>query len=115
MQRSPFLRKIETYMYARHYAKSTVDSYIYWIKHFIYYHNKRHPKDLGGAEVEVFLLIAQLMYGSGLRLMECLRLRYADIDYDYLAKKVWQGKAIKPHATAIAMDVSLHDDWRECL
>ncbi|WP_246616452.1 hypothetical protein [Thaumasiovibrio subtropicus] len=47
--------------------------------------------------------------------MECLRLRYADIDFDYLAIKVWQGKAIKPHATAIAMDVSLHDDWRECL
>lgn len=36
-----------------------------------------------------------LLYGSGLRLMECLRLRCQDIDFDYKAVKIWNGKGGK--------------------
>ncbi|NMT18716.1 tyrosine-type recombinase/integrase, partial [Vibrio parahaemolyticus] len=39
-----------------------------------------------------YRLHIQLLYGSGLRVMECLRLRVQDIDYDYGAVRVWQGK-----------------------
>ena len=53
----------------------------------------RHPNELGGSEIEQFLthlaakkkgeslLIIQLLYGSGLRLLECLRLRVKDVDF----------------------------------
>lgn len=31
------------------------DTYVHWIKRFIYFQNKRHPRDLGEAEVTAFL------------------------------------------------------------
>ena len=40
-------------------------------------------------------LPSQLMYGSGLRLMEVVRLRVQDIDFDFNAIQVWQGKGGK--------------------
>jgi integron integrase len=133
-----------------HYSPRTEESYIQWIKRYILFHSKRHPREMGTAEVEAFLnhlaiekkvsastqnqaksalfflydvvleqvlpalenvtkikvqkqlpvvlskqevqtilssldgtawLIVSLLYGSGLRVMECLRLRVADIDF----------------------------------
>ena len=40
-------------------------------------------------------LMAQLLYGSGLRLMECLRLRIKDVDFDYKTITVCDGKGEK--------------------
>lgn len=134
----------------KHYSKRTEEAYIQWIKRYILFHSKRHPREMGAAEVEAFLnhlavekkvsastqnqaksalfflydvvleealaalenvtkikvqkklpvvlskqevqvilssidgtawLIVSLLYGSGLRVMECLRLRVADIDF----------------------------------
>jgi integron integrase len=134
----------------KHYSYRTEQSYLDWIRRYILYHNKTHPKDMGEAEIQVFLthlaternvsastqnqalsaliflyrnvlhieldlpsglitakrsthlptvltraeaqnvlhhmdgtaaLVARLLYGSGLRLMECLRLRVKDIDF----------------------------------
>jgi integron integrase len=134
----------------KHYSIRTERAYLDWIKRFILFHGKRHPKDKGSAEIEAFLnalavtkqvsastqnqalaallflyrqvlcqelsdriavirakqtehlptvmdqaealrviahltnpyqLMAQLLYGSGLRLMECLRLRVKDLDF----------------------------------
>ena len=42
-------------MLALRYAKRTVDTYIYWIKLYIFFHNKRHPKTMGDDEVMQFL------------------------------------------------------------
>jgi integron integrase len=39
----------------KHYSLRTEKSYIDWIKRYIWHHGKRHPKDLGAAEVEDFL------------------------------------------------------------
>lgn len=47
----------------------------------------------------------QLMYGSGLRLMECLRLRVQDIDYVYKSVRVWQGKGGKNRFVTIAPEL----------
>lgn len=39
-----------------------------------------------------------LLYGSGLRLMECVRLRVQDLDFDYLTITVRDGKGEKDRA-----------------
>ena len=38
-----------------HYSIRTEQSYFGWIKRFILYNNKRHPKDMGRLEIEAFL------------------------------------------------------------
>ena len=172
---SPFLQYIAEFMYARRYAKRTVDSYVHWIKMYILFNKKQHPAQLTEQDVERFLsyltnqrnvaprtqasalnalsflyktvlqkplslnlnfnrsqlspklpvvltrsevvallrvieprykLLAQLMYGSGLRLMEAVRLRVHDIDYDYLSVMVWQGKGNKNRRTTLAAELA---------
>lgn len=39
----------------RHMARSTEEAYVHWIRRFILFHNKRHPRDMDKAEVEQFL------------------------------------------------------------
>jgi site-specific recombinase XerD len=133
----------------KHYSYRTEQAYIDWITRYILYHGKRHPQEMGSAEVQAFLthlaveknvaastqnqafsallflyrevfhqdlenldalrakkpkrlptvltrdetlrviggmkgvhqLMAKLLYGSGLRLMECVRLRVKDVDF----------------------------------
>ena len=42
-------------MRVKHYSLRTEKTYVNWIKRYIWYFDKRHPKDMGAAEVEVFL------------------------------------------------------------
>jgi len=175
MSRSPFLRSIQDYMLVRHYSKRTINTYLYWIKQFIVFHNKRHPRDIGGPEVEQFLtflavkrsvspstqsialnalaflyskildqpigdiahfqrarrqqklpvvltisevqrilavlegtnrLMASLLYGSGLRRIEMVRLRVKDVDLDHLQLRVWNGKGAKHRLTTLAPELA---------
>ncbi len=39
----------------KHYSLSTERTYVYWIKYYILFHNKRHPKEMGKVEIEQFL------------------------------------------------------------
>jgi site-specific recombinase XerD len=39
----------------KHYSYRTEQTYVDWIRRFILFHNKKHPKDMGVAEVEAFL------------------------------------------------------------
>ena len=39
----------------KHYSDRTERAYVHWIKRFIYFTGKRHPKELGAAEVTAFL------------------------------------------------------------
>lgn len=39
----------------KHYSISTEKTYIFWIKHYIFFHNKKHPIDMGKVEIEQFL------------------------------------------------------------
>ena len=38
-----------------HYSRRTEEAYIHWTKRFIYFHDKRHPAELGEAAVTAFL------------------------------------------------------------
>jgi len=158
----------------KHYSLRTEQAYLSWIKRFIYFHGKRHPKDMGAREVEAFLshlavegrvsastqsqalsallflyrevlesnlpwldnvvrakpsqhmpvvltvaevravlarlegvkwLMASLLYGSGMRLMECLRLRVKDIDFERHEIVVRDGKGMKDRVTMLPASV----------
>lgn len=39
----------------KHYSISTEKTYVYWIKHYIFFHNKKHPIEMGKKEIEAFL------------------------------------------------------------
>ena len=154
----------------RRMSRRTERVYWYWVRRFIYAHGKRHPRELGGPEVEAFLtllatkgkvaastqnqalsallflyrevlstalpwmenvirakrpvrvptvldqsevysilsrlkeqewLMASLLYGSGLRLMECLRLRVKDVDFKRGEITVRDGKGAKDRRTML--------------
>ena len=157
-----------------HYGKRTEETYVRWIKGFIYFHNKRHPKEMGKPEVEAYLshlavnrnvaastqnqafnalfflykqvldlpfaddiapvrskkpvrlpvvlsrdevsrllqamdgdtgLMARIMYGGGLRLMELLRLRVQDVDFDNGFLTIRAGKGEKDRTTLLPVSV----------
>jgi integron integrase len=39
----------------KHYSLRTEEAYLHWARRFIYFHGKRHPREMGGPEVEAFL------------------------------------------------------------
>ena len=153
-----------------HYSIRTEEAYIGWIRRFILFHGKRHPREMGAPEVEAFLsdlatqgrvtastqnqalsailflyrqvlgielpwmegikrakrpsrlpvvmtptevravlarldgrdhLMASLLYGSGLRLMECVRLRVKDIDTQARQLIVRDGKGGRDRRTVL--------------
>jgi integron integrase len=52
-----------------------------------------------------YKLAVSLLYGSGLRLMECVRLRVADIDFDYKSVRIWNGKGGKHRVVTLAEEL----------
>jgi integron integrase len=163
----------------KHYSLRTERAYVGWIHRFVLANGKRHPRTLGGPEVEVFLsrlavegrvsantqnqalsallflyrevlgvdlpwlenvtrakrpqrvptvlsrdevrrvlalmdgragLVAALLYGSGLRLMEALRLRVKDVDFGRNEIVVRDGKGGKDRRTMLpaALAAPLH-------
>jgi integron integrase len=53
----------------------------------------------------LYSLTCKLMYGSGLRLMEVVRLRVSDIDFDHYSIQVWQGKGGKNRCVTLAKEL----------
>lgn len=49
------LDQVRDVMRTKHYAYRTEETYVQWIRRFILFHNKRHPKDMAEPEVEAFL------------------------------------------------------------
>ncbi len=171
MPRHPrLLEKVREQIRVRHYSIRTERAYVGWIRRYVRFHGKRHPRELGAAELEAFLsylaikrnvapatqnqalnalmflyrkvlemevpwldkfvrakrpgrlpvvltrdeckrllaclegtswLMASLMYGSGLRLMECSRLRVKDLDFAYRQVTVRDGKGSKDRGTVL--------------
>lgn len=51
-----------------------------------------------------YKLHIMLLYGSGLRVLECVRLRIQDIDYHYNAVRIWQSKGGKNRVVTLAKE-----------
>ena len=47
--------RLRTACRVRHYSLRTEDAYCMWSKQFILFHGKRHPDEMGAAEVRAFL------------------------------------------------------------
>lgn len=77
--------------------------------------SRKLPVVMTEAEIKAFFsrvspnhfLPAALMYGSGLRLMEAIRLRVKDIDFDYRCIRIWNGKGGKHRTVTLANDLLL--------
>ena len=39
----------------KHYSIRTEEAYVNWIRRYILFHNKRHPREMGSGEIEAFL------------------------------------------------------------
>jgi len=154
----------------RHLSLSTERAYVGWIRRFILFHNKKHPKEMAETEIREFIsdlavnakisastqtvalsailflyrdvlkkslayidqieraksskklpvvftrseiqallarldgthhLIASLLYGSGMRLMEAIRLRVKDIDFERGELTIREGKGAKDRVTML--------------
>ena len=53
--KSPFIEQLRGEMRLRGYSIRTEKTYLFWIKQYIFYNQKRHPADLGATEVKAFL------------------------------------------------------------
>ena len=52
---SPFLNEVRRVIRVKRLSLSTERSYLHYIIDYIYFHDKRHPKTLGEAEVQAYL------------------------------------------------------------
>lgn len=162
-----------------HYSLKTEKSYVHWVRRFVHFHGLRHPRELGGPEVEAFLshlasarqvspsthhqalcallylyrhvlgtelpwmqaigrprprtripvvlsrdevarliaalppndaLVPKLLYGAGLRIMEALRLRIKDVDFDRRVIVVRDAKGGKDRV--VMLPAALHEPLR---
>lgn len=55
MAKSAFMEMLRSEMRLRGYAHRTEKTYLYWIRHFIRYHQLKHPQNMSGHEVKSFL------------------------------------------------------------
>jgi len=168
------LEQLRDEIQRRHYSPRTEETYVHWVKRFIYFSGRRHPRELGAPEVTAFLnylarerdvaaatqnqalaallflyrevlaqplpwledldrakrparlpsvltrdevqrllgqmqgvkwLMASLLYGAGLRLRECLKLRVKDVDFGYRQILVRDGKGAKDRVTMLPQSV----------
>jgi integron integrase len=51
----PLLDQVRGRLRVGHYSVRTEEQYVHWIKRFILFHGKRHPREMGAPEVEAFL------------------------------------------------------------
>ena len=168
-----FLEELKKNMRLQGYSIRTEQTYIHWIRRYLYFLRGRHPHSAGAKEVRDYLtylsvnrkvstntqklalnslaflynkylkielgdlgfqliprkrfiptvltpqevislldvmssrnrLIFEILYGSGLRITECLRLRIQDIDLENLCLIVRNGKGMKDRKTLFALSI----------
>src|SRR6059036_2218287 len=49
------LDRVRSALRTRHYSRRTEEAYVAWIRRYIFFHGKRHPAEMGGAEITAFL------------------------------------------------------------
>jgi integrase len=50
-----FLDQCREVIRFKHFSRRTEEAYVHWVRRFILFHGKRHPKDMGAAEIQAFL------------------------------------------------------------
>ena len=57
MEKPPkkLLEQVRDIIRIKHYSYRTEETYIFWIRRYTLFHDKRHPKDMSSAEMESFL------------------------------------------------------------
>ena len=53
--KTKLLDQVRETLRRKHYSIRTEEAYIQWIRRFILFHGKRHPREMGAAEVTAFL------------------------------------------------------------
>ena len=53
--RPRLLDRVRQAIRTRHYSRRTEKAYVHWIQRFIFFHDKRHPAEMGPTEISVFL------------------------------------------------------------
>jgi len=107
------LDQVREVIQLKHYSLRTEEAYIQWIKRFIFFHGKRHPREMGAGEVEAFLrdlavqrkVAASTQNQALMRLMECVRLRVKDLLFDENQMVVRDGKGFKDRVTVLPSSV----------
>jgi hypothetical protein len=54
-QKPKLLAQVRVAMRSRHYSKRTEQTYVHWIKRYIFFHDVRHPEKIAETEVNEFL------------------------------------------------------------
>ena len=49
------LDQVREVIRTKHYSFRTEQAYVFWNKRFIFFHKKRHPKEMGEKEINEFL------------------------------------------------------------
>jgi integron integrase len=49
------LDRVRAEIRTRHYSRRTEEAYVHWIRRYILFHGKRHPKELGAPQITAFL------------------------------------------------------------
>jgi integron integrase len=49
------LDQVRAAIRSRHYSRRTEDAYVHWIRRFIVFHGRRHPRELGAADISAFI------------------------------------------------------------
>lgn len=74
MAEKKLLEQLADKIHARHYSKKTVYAYVEWARRYILFHNKRHPRDMGRTEIEVYLNhLASVRHVSASTQNQCLQ------------------------------------------
>ena len=55
VSRPKLLDRVRWHLRPKHYSLRTEDAYLDWIRHFILFHHKRHPDEMGEKEIGAFL------------------------------------------------------------
>jgi integrase len=109
----PLRDAVERALAARHLSVRTRRAYTAWIHRYVTFHDPRLPLVLTRDEVRRVLehlhgtvrLMAQLLYGSGLRLLECARLRVKDIDFSAGHLLIRDAKGQKDRITLLPVQI----------
>ncbi|MCG9713584.1 phage integrase N-terminal SAM-like domain-containing protein [Shewanella insulae] len=55
MSKSPFIESVRNVLRTKRYSLKTEKAYLYWVRKFIYFHQKRHPAQLRKQPLNNFL------------------------------------------------------------